>query len=317
MTKFMKNCSIIALGMIGAGIIFSIISGVSRGWKAIPLGELLASATHGRVQIPSIWPYSNGSNWESYLDGLDDMPKILEGYDAIDGDRKEYSIEGDVQKLKVETGACIMEVGKSEDGDFHVETVNMKDFQCYVKGGTLYLKSTQHVNHINDALQTSRGVKLYVPEGTAFSDIDIEFGAGSIELGDLTADKIELDIGAGWVSGQEINVNKMAVSIGSGSATLKEVTADNFSVEVGMGSLEFSGSIQSKADVECAMGSVEMELEGAEADFNYDIESAMGSLQIGKHDYSGLAKEKKINNGASKKIEVECAMGSIEISFKE
>lgn len=321
MKKFMKGCSIAAICMLGVGMLLSVISGIARGWTAIPIGDLLSSATHGMVQLPNtIWDYHElrilDDDWSDLFDE-EDIQEFTDVYENISGERKEQSVGNDIQKLKVEVGECAMEFCKSEDNEFHVETINMENFKCYVKDNTLYLESTHHINHLTGDAWKKRGVRLYVPEGAAFSEVDIEFGAGSLELADFTADKVELDIGAGVVMGQEISAGKMEISLGAGSAELKEMQVGEASMDVGMGMLEFDGSIQNKADIECGMGSVSMKLLGAEEDFNYEIEGAMGSVEIGSHDYSGLAQERKINNGADKKIEVDCAMGSIEISFKD
>lgn len=344
MGKFMKNCGIIALSMIGIGIIFSVISGVNRGWQPIPVGRILASVTNGRVKLPGSWTYHSWeSDWDSYwdnwdeywdhwgdmdwnekgitLDTLDDLAdaqssivNTLGTFDEIIGVRKEYPLGSGIQELEVDICAYYMEICPSKDGEFHVETANESDLQCYVKNQTLYLKSAHHRSHHAGNL---RGIRLYVPEGTVFSKVDMDIDAGSLQLGALTTDKAEFEIGAGEILGKGAQIGKLEISLGAGSAEFKEMQVNDLSVDVGMGSMEFEGSIQSKGEVECGMGSVSMKLAGRETDFNYDIESAMGSVIIGTQEYSGLANGTKINNAANKKIEIDCAMGSTEISFQE
>lgn len=340
MRKFMKNCGIIALSMIGIGIIFSIISGVNRGWQPIPVGRILASVTNGRINLPGAWTYHSWEsgwdnywdNWDEYwdnwgdmswskLDVLDDlsgdqssMVNAPGAFDAITGERKEYSPGSGIQNLEVDICAYYMEICPSKDGEFHVETANESNLQCYVKNQTLYLKSEHHRSHHAGNL---RGIRLYVPEGCVFSKVDMDIDAGSLQLGALTTDKAEFEIGAGEILGKGASIGKLEISLGAGSAEFKEMQVNDLSVDVGMGSMEFDGSIQNKGEVECGMGSVSMKLAGKETDFNYDIESAMGSVIIGTQEYSGLASGKKINNAANKKIDIDCAMGSIEISFQE
>ena len=329
MGKFMKNCGIIALSMLGIGIIFSIISGVNRGWQPIPVGRILASVTNGRINLPSVWTYHSWeSGWDSYWDNWDEYwdnwgdwsggqnatVNTPDTFDAITGERKEYSPGSGIQNLEVDICAYYMEICPSQDGEFHVETANESNLQCYAKNQTLYLKSSHHRSHHAGNL---RGIRLYVPEGTVFSKVDMDIDAGSLQLGALTTDKAEFEIGAGEILGKGGQIGKLEISLGAGSAEFKEMQVNDLSVDVGMGSMEFDGSIQNKGNVECGMGSVSMNLAGKETDFNYDIESAMGSVIIGAREYSGLASGNKINNAANKKIDIDCAMGSIEIFFQE
>ena len=67
----------------------------------------------------------------------------------------------------------------------------------------------------------------------------------------------------------------------------------------------------------CSMGYVALYLMGNEDDFNYQLEGAMGNIDIGGMSFSGFGQEKKIDNGASKNIEVECSMGNISILFMD
>jgi len=98
---------------------------------------------------------------------------------------------------------------------------------------------------------------------------------------------------------------------------LKQFEAGKLNAEVGMGSLEASGDIRSNANLECAMGSIDLKLAGKETDFNYNFEGAMGSVTVGKSEYSGIAQERSVDNDAAKDLELECSMGSITVKFTE
>ena len=85
--------------------------------------------------------------------------------------------------------------------------------------------------------------------------------------------------------------------------------------EVGVGQLYLEGNVTEHGDIQCSMGSVEMYLEMGEEDYNYAVECGMGSVEIGGRAYSGLAREQYVDNGAARQIDVDCAMGSVEIYF--
>ena len=64
------------------------------------------------------------------------------------------------------------------------------------------------------------------------------------------------------------------------------------------------------------MGELQLKLAGTQTDFNYDLSCGMGELTVGDDSYTGMAKEKQINNNAVKNMDLECAMGSVSVQFE-
>ena len=86
-------------------------------------------------------------------------------------------------------------------------------------------------------------------------------------------------------------------------------------MEVGAGEIVVTDMTVKNLDLECGAGNVNLTLSGDVTDYNYQVESAMGNIRIGDNKYTGIIGERNINNGSSRKIDVECAMGNIEIDF--
>ena len=127
---------------------------------------------------------------------------------------------------------------------------------------------------------------------------------------------MEIDLGAGQVVADRMQAEKMNVSVGAGEIILKEAQLKDVQAEVGAGNCEISGTITGNVDAACAMGNLNFVLTGKEAEFNYDIQCVTGNITVGDEEYSGLAQEQSIDNGAEKTMEVECAMGNVEILFE-
>ena len=58
-----------------------------------------------------------------------------------------------------------------------------------------------------------------------------------------------------------------------------------------------------------------MTMSGEKEDYNYELEVGMGTVAIGGSEFGGMAIEKTIENSASKNMDIECGMGSVEIYF--
>lgn len=245
---------------------------------------------------------------------IEDSMIFDKAYEIYRGDVEKYSLGNDVEQLDIEVGGCTLVIESSDDTDYYVEARKTNRFQGFVKDGTLYVKGS-----VLDAGDDGK-IILYVPAGweeNELGKVDVELGAGAMEIEGIKADEINLEVGAGQITIEKVIADELNANVGMGEIVIKEMQVETLQGEVGMGNLSMKGTIGEKADIECAMGSLEMEIEGTEEDFNYDIESGMGNVCFGDSEYSGIVEERNIDNDASKEMTIECAMGEVSISFTE
>ena len=294
MKKFMKTCGILALVMILAGIVMIAVPGIVKGPEVIR--NMKQSIANGLNKLDSGVRFNVDSDMNFDSD-----------YPVISGSSSQTFSVADIKSMEAEVGTCQMNILPSDDEDFHVSVENAGSYQGYVSDGTLYLKTFSSTgigvsageSEINLDLQVpSCRIDLYVPADFYFEEARLLLGAGAISgTALLKADDLEIKLAAG-----EINLTSL------------EVNALN--AEVGAGTLDCKGSILENADVICGMGEIKLELWGTKTDFNYDLEVAAGDVTIDRESFGGIAGKRNIsNNNASKDIKVECAMGSVDITF--
>lgn len=343
MKKFMQSCAIAALIMIVLGFAMAAISGTFIGKEAVR--NIVVAAKEGKLQLdPDAYEEWGNTVGESFGEEIGDLGEslgegvgnlgqaigdgIAEGmgdvtYDLEDsmifdddfeiftGDAEKYSLGNNVEELDVEVGGCTFDIEFSEDSDYYVEARSTKKFQRYVKDGILYIKASS-VNAGDDGR-----IVLYVPADWKVKKADIEIGAGDMTIEGIWAEEIDLEVGAGQITIDEVIADTLEANVGMGEILMAGVQVEKLQGEVGMGHLYVEGAIGEKAEVECSMGSLEMVIEGVQEDFNYDIECGMGNINVGDSQYTGIAEEKNVDNDASKKMSIECAMGDVSISFAE
>ena len=151
-------------------------------------------------------------------------------------------------------------------------------------------------------------VYIHVPADYRFEEVELKVKAQrnnrvinsnngpAITAEALKADKIEIDAAVG------------AVSVTGADAGKLEVDSD-------VGAVKFEGNVDGDVDAECSVGAVKLDLAGEKADFYYEIKCRVGSITVDGEGFSGLSKERKINNGAAKKMELDCSTGAIEVKF--
>ena len=343
MKRFMKGCAVTALIFAFLGSLLAFVG--SRVAGRTTMEQVVEDVTRGKIHLnPGAW-----WNWRFWagdrsssaplaeedvgvIDELCDSTDYAIDYGQWDWDESniefinEYEItKGDVErfcpgenirKLELDLGGCTVDFSISENRYLYLEAENAHKFQSYLKGDTLHVKAEG--KSMDNWMETGDCyITLYVPADYAFDELEVSLGAGYVGLGNLYAQKASFDVGAGEIDINYADVEKLDVSVGAGSVVFGHMDVDELEAEIGMGSFQADGDISHKADIECSMGYVALYLMGNEDDFNYQLEGAMGNIDIGGMSFSGFGQEKKIDNGASKNIEVECSMGNISILFMD
>ncbi len=320
MKKFMKACAIIALVLVLTGLILGIVGSTTKGSSAI--SRVVENVTGGKVKIgtkPWDWGITVSDGFFDSLDEVDydikDSVNFDSNYPVMSGDVDKYSPEGTVTNLEIEAGGCYFRVEESGDDCFYVEAKNVGKFQAFTEDGTLYIMTTTGSKHWSEI--SGSKITLYVPANYCFDKIKINLGAGALEFSDLRAEDAVLEVGAGQIEADGAEVKSLDMNVGMGRIELTHMNVTDLMAEVGMGELVAKGTVNGDIDAECSMGNLELQITGRQEDFNYELSGAMGSLTLGGESYSGFSQEKSIDNGAQKKMELDCSMGNVTVLFEK
>lgn len=202
----------------------------------------------------------------------------------------DHMLQGNYDTLKIDLGACAFYIEESEDEHFYLHENNMDKLKVKEDGKTLKLECNE--KNISFSDNANREVTLFVPNGTIFNEVSIEFGAGEMIWNNLVAKEVKANLGAGSIQFDNAKVDEMKA-------------------EVGVGELVFKGAIEKELKLECSMGSVEATIAGSENDFNYGLECSLGNISLNGRDYT--SKDQSIDNNAKKDINATVSMGSVSI----
>lgn len=340
MKKFTKGCLITALVLFVLGCAFYIICGVMGGF-----GQLKAWNGH----TFHMWghemrlAYSGYGFW--YITDADSGVEPADWDWADNGDqvgkgekeKTEYSAS-DVWRLDIECGGNNLVIKESEDDYIWIA----RDSEAWpvkykLQDGTFKLYSEKSFHWWGDWRwneRTERTVYLYLPEGMTLDSIDLEIGAGELECMSLKADEIDVEVDAGAAVIESLYGKEVELSVNAGGMEVEEVTAEELNGQTGAGSLvignfsaeevsltasagsqEVYGKIGRNADIECEAGSITMTIQGAEADYDYELECSLGEIRIGGNTYRDLNDQRTIRNGGKGVLDIECSVGTIEIDF--
>lgn len=317
MNKFVKISLILAGIFMVLGIGLCLISGIVGGRKLV--NQIVEEELDDEIAsfVNSVCVYMNrvtDGEWFPAFDGdfivSDDEVKALMVEDAS------YVVPlAEVKKLEIAIGAGELTVREKElsDGNIEINVTGLGEWEYHIDGDTLC------VNAFDEVIQTMNvgEISITIPKDSYFEEVDIEVGAGVMELADVEANVLEAKIGAGEAVMQRVAADDFSAEVSAGNLKAKEMNSVNAELSVDLGECVYEGSITGNLEADCDMGNLDIALTGSEADHNYVIECDAGNIDIGDRSLSGVSAEKVIDNGAVSNFEINCGLGNITVDFEE
>lgn len=326
MKRFFKFCGSLVLILVVVGLVFAGIGYFTAGPKAVT--DMVYNLTDGRVNLDWSGVKVNlsgiGVDLNNMLDGkgnydIDDQKMFDKNYTVWEKNVEKTQLSkadaSSIEELNLELGGCEFVLEESSDDFFYFEYEGTGKTQAYIKDSGVYVK-VLHTDVVIGDFNTNSKVTLYVPASVSLDSVKVSLGAGEMELDGLKAEQMEFSLGAGEIHAEGLQAEELEVSVGAGDIELSDAVLKDVDIQVGAGNFELAGKVYGNISAECAMGNITLKLAGSESDFNYDIECVTGNICIGDDEYSGLAQEKSIDNNASKNIDLECAMGNVDVVFE-
>ena len=284
MKKFSKVVLAAAGIFAAAGLAFSLVGAVM-------------GATLGDVRgLHSVKNYFSETDWDDD-DWDDDDHEDSRHASDVKGSDEDGVITYETavpEELEIDLKSCVLIMDTHKGTELLIEIEDDDDRTIEVKESGKAVKIKTRKKHMG-----TKTVTVYYPENAFFSKVDLELGAGEIEIcSDLQAEELSIQTGAGEVTN-------------SGRIDVTECD-----LEVGAGSMELTGLSAREISGECGIGTLSLEIDGEQSEYYYEIECGVGTIEIGDDSYGGFAGKKTAGNkGADRKMELECGIGEITVDF--
>ena len=192
------------------------------------------------------------------------------------------------------------------DDNFGVSTTN-KYIKGRIQDNKLYIYEVDH-----SMIEKYAGdLYIFIPIGYVFDEVDIDNGAGRVEIDELKTRELSLELGAGRVNMSNIEVyEKMSINGGAGSTKINNASINNLDMDMGAGKTQISGYLKGNNKIDAGVGTLILEL------FNDDYKISVDK-GIGKATYNGqdINSNEVYGNGYNNVI-IDGGIGSIKISTK-
>lgn len=135
--------------------------------------------------------------------------------------------------------------------------------------------------------------------------------AGNIYTsGKQVCEKAELTVDIGELNWGEIQGKELNIVVNCGTLKMNKVLAEKINAVCEMGKITFDSVHAEKIDADCSLGDMHVRLLGKREDYFISDDVELGSVDI--EGYKGNR-----NSRADNVVNLECAMGNIDISFLE
>lgn len=188
---------------------------------------------------------------------------------------KDNNLDSNIRNLEIDLSSSSLSIVTSDK--FALKS-NSDSIKTKVKGSTLKIqdKSFNFFGN-NEGAQ----IILYLPDNMNFREVDLDLGAGKVDIDNLVTDKLDLDAGAGLIKINNLKVNDEAnIDGGVGKFDVANGYIRNLELDTGVGSTNISAILQGRNEIECGVGDVTINLLDTLDNYRINVDKGIGSAKI-------------------------------------
>ena len=170
-------------------------------------------------------------------------------------------------------------------------------FEIYQKGDRIVIDQPHY--WLSFGGYDTAQIQINVPKGYNLDKIEVNMSAGSTKINGLKAEKIEANAAAGRLVLNDLECKDFELDASMGTAKVSRLTCEN------------------KTSIQVGAGQVSASLTGYESEYTYKVDVGLGSVSIGDNHFSGIT-DQKMNHGTTQKlIDVDCALGKVNVRTED
>lgn len=227
--------------------------------------------------------------------------ELLEEYTTISNN------VNNIESFKIDISNDDIEIKEGEK--FEVKT-NDPDVKFYHENSKVKIKSDKTFSwHPSNS---SRGtIIIYLPNEFNISELDLNLGAGKIDIDKIFVETLLMDLGAGTMTAKEINVyEKAAINGGAGNININSGTINNLNLKLGAGNASIQSDLTGSNTLTTGVGRLNLGLSRSKDNYRFDINKGLGNIILNDFDVS---EDTLIGDGETK-IKINGAVGNIIIN---
>lgn len=213
-----------------------------------------------------------------------------------------------IRSLDIDTKYTTLQIKISDDNTFKAES-NNKHMKCNVNGGSVKIEEKKYGIFSSGK---NKELIIYIPANENINEIDINTGAGKVDIEKLKANKLKLDLGAGSTNIKYIETNNADIETGAGKFTIEDGILNDLDFNIGAGEANVTARLLGDSKIEVGVGSLNLNLLGSKELYKLKLEKGIGEVRV---DGSLIDSNSTIGNG-NNYIRIEGGIGSIKVNYE-
>lgn len=193
--------------------------------------------------------------------------------------------------------------------DFVVQSSN-NDIKYAQEGNKFKVKEKGHIKFSGTAIGD---VVIYIPKELVFETVDIDTGAGTVDIETLRTDNLILNLGAGETTIKNIISNKTKIDTGAGKLRIKSGNINDLDFDMGVGETDITAKLTGTNKIDTGIGNLKLQLLGDKQDYKFNISKGIGEVKI---EDKSIIEDQTIGDGKNNII-ISGGVGQIKVGFIE
>ena len=164
---------------------------------------------------------------------------------------------------------------------FSVET-NSKNVKYTIQDSTLIVKENKKIWYSSNNKKDE--LTIYIPSNIVLNKIDIDMGAGSLNIENMNTRKLALDLGAGSTLIKDIYSDNTNINTGAGSFTIVNGNINDLDLDIGVGKTNITSMITGNSTIDIGIGSLSLNLIGN--NYTFKVNKGIGKVLIDNKEVS-------------------------------
>lgn len=153
---------------------------------------------------------------------------------------------------------------------------------------------------------------IYIPKDIILDKVNIETGAGKINIENLSTFDLSLELGAGDLYIENLFVkNNTIIDGGIGKSELNFSEINNLEADLGIGEFIFNGKLTGTNEIDSGIGKLSLNLIDSQDNYTFDIDKGIGSVILNNQK---LETDNSLGTGANY-LSIDGGIGEIQIDF--
>lgn len=207
---------------------------------------------------------------------------------------KTYTSKNEITSIQIDAAIGDVEIVAGDEFKIVTQNLDTKEISFRDNNGRISFSSNEEYIPIsftfNGYEDDDMKIAVYVPESC--KTLTLDSNLGDVTISDLTLDKFSADLDAGSLEANNIIMKKGEI-------------------DLNLGNIDLSGDFSDSLDIDVDAGDMDLVLNGAKDDYNYDLDTDLGDIEVGGDHH----RDRDNSKGKDRLITADTNLGSLTISF--